>query len=147
MRHCLEESVAGGVVEPRVVVRASHAGLQVQGLAGNLLGGELAGVGHPAGRGRVGVDRAAFLPRVEVLDLGRLAGVLDPLDDLRHGHEVDVVVVGEHLVDPVEEGVEELGVVLEPGGVVIKAERCAVLVVMTLEVVVEEGVELITCCD
>lgn len=145
MRHCLEEAIAGGVVEPRVVVRATHAGLQVQCLAGDFLGRELAGVGHPAGRGGVGVDRASFLPRIEVLDLGRLAGVLDPLDDLRHGHEVDIVVVGEDLVDPVEEGVEELGIVLEPGGVVVEAERGAVLVVVTLKVVVEEGVELIAC--
>lgn len=70
---------------------------------------------------------------------------MDPLDDLSHGHEVDVVVVGQDLVDPVQEGVEELGVVLQPGGVVIEAERGAVRVVMTFEVVVEESVELITC--
>jgi hypothetical protein len=54
-------------------------------------------------------------------------------------------VVGEDLIDPVEEGVEELGVVLEPGSVVVETEWSAVLVVVTLEVVVEESVELITC--
>jgi len=102
-------------------------------------------VGHPA----VGdsLDGTLFAPGLEVLDLGDGAGVLHPLDDLGHGDEVDVIVVGQHLVDPVEEGVEELGVVLQPGGVEEETQRSAVLLVMAIEVVVEEVVELVSGQD
>jgi len=111
----LEETIASGIADPWVVVGAPDAGLQVDGLPGNLLGGQLAGVGHPAGG--LALDHALLPPGLEVLDLADSAWVLHPLDHLGHGHEVHVVVVGQDLVDPVEEGVEELGVVLQPGGV------------------------------
>lgn len=65
------------------------------------------------------------------------------MDDLGHGHEVHVAVVLEDFVDPEEESVEEFGVVLEPGGVVVEAEWSAVLIVVTLKVVVEKSVKLI----
>lgn len=65
------------------------------------------------------------------------------MNDLRHGDEIDVVVVGEDFIDPVEESFEEFRVVFEPCGVEVQAQRCAVLIVVTLEVVVEESVELI----
>lgn len=66
------------------------------------------------------------------------------MNDLSHRHEVNVVVVGENFINPVEESVEEFGVVFQPGGVVVKTERGTVLIVVTLEVMVKECVELIT---
>ena len=116
----LQEPVACGVVQPRVVVGAADAGVQVDGLAGELLGGQLAPVGGHADGAALG--GALFLPGGEVLGTVDRHGVLDPLDDLGHGDEVHLGVVLEHLVDPVEEGVEELGVVLEPGCVEEESE-------------------------
>ena len=102
-------------------------------------------MGDPAG-GRP-VNHALLLPRLETLRLGYRARILDPLDHLGHGHEVHVVVVRQHLVYPVEERVQELGIVLEPGGVEVEAEGGPVLLVMAVEVVVEEVVELVTGQD
>jgi len=141
----LEETIASGIADPWVVVGAPDAGLQVDGLPGNLLGGQLAGVGHPAGG--LALDHALLPPGLEVLDLADGAWVLHPLDHLGHGHEVHVVVVGQDLVDPVEEGVEELGVVLQPGGVEVQTQGSAVLVVVAVEVVVQEVVELVAGQD
>lgn len=62
-----------------------------------------------------------------------------------HGHEINVVVVCKNFIDPVKESFEEFGVVFQPCRVIIEAERSAILVVMTVEIVVEEGVKLITC--
>lgn len=142
---CLKESISGRIVEPRVVWRATVAGVQSECLAGQLLGGEGAGVGDGAGGG---TDWAALLlPGLEVLDLGAGLRVLDPLDDLGHGDEVDVAVLGQDLVHPEEESVHEFGVVLQPGGVEEEAERGAVLGVVAVKVVVEEGVELLARQD
>jgi hypothetical protein len=69
---------------------------------------------------------------------------LHPLNDLCHCYEVNIVMVGENFIDPVKEGVEEFRVVFQPGSVEVKTERCAICVVMTFKVVVEESVELIT---
>lgn len=126
------------------MIGTSHAGLKVDKLPGNLLRCQSAGGRNPTGWLGVLVDRALLSPWLEVLDFVGSLRVLHPLDDLCHGHEVNVVMVGQDLVDPVKEGVEEFGIVLEPGGMEIKAERRAVSVVMTLKVVVQEGVELIT---
>ena len=142
---CLKESVAGRIVEPWIVWRASVACLQSERLAGQLLGGKGARVWHPAGRSS---DRIAFLlPRVEVLDFGAGLRVLDPLDDLGHGDEVDVAVLGQYLVRPEEESVHEFRIVLEPSGVEEETQRRAVLRVMPVEIVVEEGVELLAGQD
>lgn len=139
---CLKESISGRIVEPRVVWRATVAGVQSECLAGQLLGGEGAGVGDGAGGG---TDWAALLlPGLEVLDLGAGLRVLDPLDDLGHGDEVDVAVLGQDLVHPEEESVHEFGVVLQPGGVEVETERSPVLIVVTVEVVGQEVVELIS---
>merc|ERR1712027_9966 len=86
----LEESVAGGVVDPGVLVGAAHAGVQVEGLAGQLVGGQLAAVGRQAGR--LGLGLALLLPGLKVPGSVDIARVLDPLDDLRHGDKVDIVV-------------------------------------------------------
>ena len=51
------------------------------------------------------------------------------------------------LVNPVEEGIEELWVVLEPGSVEVETEGSSVLVVMAVEVVGEEVVELVSSED
>ena len=52
-----------------------------------------------------------------------------------------------NFVQPVEEGVEEAGVVLEPGSVEAEAEGGPVLLVVAVEVVVEEVVELFLPAD
>ena len=69
------------------------------------------------------------------------------MDDLSGRDEVDIFVFGERLIDPEEERVEHLGVVLEPSGVVEETQWGTVALVMTVEVVVEEGVELLTVED
>lgn len=137
----LEETISGGVVEPWIVVWASDARLQVDGLAGNLFAGQLARVRYPTG-GR-SLYHALFPPRLEVLHFVDDPWLLDPLDHLRHGHEVHVIVVGEHLVDPEQERVQVLGVVLQPRRVEVQTHRRPVLVVVPVEVVVQEVVELI----
>ena len=141
----LDETVASGVVEPWVVVGASDAGVKVKGFSGQLLGGQLAPVGGNAGWS--GLDGALFLPGLEGSSLVDVLGVLDPLDDLGHGDEVHVIVVAQDLVNPVQEGVQELGVVLQPGSVEEQAKRSTVLVVVTIEVVCQKVVELISAQD
>lgn len=56
-------------------------------------------------------------------------------------------MVGQHLIDPVHEGVEELGVVLEPGSVEVQSQWGTVLFVVTIEVMVQEVVELVSGQD
>lgn len=141
----LEETVSGGVVEPRVVVGAPDARLQVDGLPGNLFAGQLARVWYPTGWWSF--DHTLFPPWFEVLHLVDDSRLLDPLDHLRHGDEIHVVVVGQHFVDPEKERVQVFGVVLQPGGVEVQAHGRAVLVVMPVEVVVQKVVELITGQD
>jgi len=141
----LEESIAGRIVKPGIVGRATVAGLHVEGLSGQLFGVESARVGHRAGLNSSGT--AVLLPGREANRFGAGLGVLDPLDDLSGRDEIDIVVFGERLIDPEEERVEHLGVVLQPGGVVEETERSTVGRVMTVEVVVEESVELLTVED
>lgn len=137
----LKESIAGRIVEPGVVGRAAIARVQSESFTRELFGGEGAGIGDPTGRGS---DRVAFLlPRLKVLDLVDALGVLDPLDDLRHGDKVDVIVLANDFVHPKEEGVHEFGIVLEPSGVEEETERSAVLSVVPVKVVVQESVELL----
>ena len=69
------------------------------------------------------------------------------MDDLGHGDEVDILVDVPDLVQPVEKGVEELRVVLEPSGVVEETEGRPVLLVVPVEVVVEKVVELLLAAD
>lgn len=52
-------------------------------------------------------------------------------------------MIGQNLIDPVEEGVEELGIVLQPGSMEIQAEWSTILIVMAIEIVIQEIVELI----
>lgn len=136
----LKEPITRRIVEPRIVWRATVTSVQSERLSGQLLGGESARVGYPAGRSS---DGAAFLlPWLEVLDFSAGLRILDPLDNLSHGDEVDVGVFGHNFVHPKEESIHEFGVVLQPSGVEEEAEWGAVLSVMAIEVVVEESVEL-----
>ena len=107
-----EDAVPGGVTEPGVLVGAAETGLHVEHLPRQLGRVQLAAVGHEAVV--PGPGRALLLPRPEVLGGVHAGGVLDPLDDLGHGHEVHLLVVLQGLVHPVEEGIQELGVVLQP---------------------------------
>lgn len=138
----LEETITGRVVHPWVVVRAAYASLQVDGFAGNFLGGQFAGVGHPAGW--LAFDHTFLPPWFEVLGLGDSKWSLHPLNDLCHCDEVDIFVIGQDLIDPVEEGIQEFGIVLQPSRMEVQTQWCTILIVMTIEIVIEEVVELIT---
>lgn len=144
-RDGLEEAVTSRIVDPWVIVRAADTGLQVDGLSGNLLRGQLAGVRYPASWRPL--HDTLLSPGLEVLRFRDRAGVLDPLDHLGHRDEVDVVVVRQDLVDPEEERVQELGIVLQPGCVEVETQWGAVLLVMAVEVVVQEVVELVSGQD
>lgn len=141
----LQEAIAGGVVQPGIVVGATDASVEMEGFAGQFLGRQLAGAGSKARRLRF--DLALLLPGLEVSGLVRVLGILDPLDDLRHSDEVNVLVLSQNLVDPVEESIEEFGVVLEPGSMEEETKGSTVLIVVTVEVVSEEIVELIAAQD
>lgn len=139
----LKETIASWVTEPWIVIRASDASLKIDELSGNLLRRQSASIWHPTSWLSVLIDRALFPPWLEVLDFAGGFGILHPLDNLRHCGEVDVIMVGQDFIDPVEEGVEEFGVVLQPSGVEVKTKWRSVCVIMTLEVVVQECVELV----
>jgi len=141
----LQEAITGGVVQPGIVVGATDASVKMEGFSGQFLGRQLAGAGSEARRRRLNV--ALLLPGVKVFGLVRVLGILDPLDDLSHSDEVNILVLSQNLIDPVEEGIEELGVVLEPGSVEEETKRGTVLIVVTVEVVSEEIVELIAAQD
>lgn len=142
-RQCkdLEESVTSWIVQPWVIVGASYAGLQVNGFAGNLLGGELTGMWHPTGWRSF--DGTLLPPRFEVLYLRYGSRILNPLNDLCHCHKVNVIVVGQHFIDPIQECVQVFGIILEPSRMEVQTERCSILIVMSIEVVIQEIVELI----
>merc|ERR1719507_1296003 len=91
--------------------------------------------------------RALLLPGGIVL--GRIHGyrVLNPLDDLGHGDEVRFWVALQDFVDPVQEGIKIFRVVLQPCSMEEQTERGPVLVEVTVEVVSEEVVELVSAED
>ena len=109
----IQDSLSVRIVFPRILIGAPGAGVHHQLLARQLLViGQLAGFRHEALC--PGAGGALLLPRGEVP--GGLHGdrVLDPLDHLGLGHEVDLGMVGENLINPVEESIKELGSVLQP---------------------------------
>ena len=114
--------------------------MQSQSLSGQFLGGERARVGHPASR--VSSWAAFLLPWLERTRLAARLGILHPLNDLGHGDEVNVVVLAADLIDPEEESVHKLGIVLQPSGVEEESEGGAVLSVMAIEIMIQEGIEL-----
>ena len=104
--------------------------------------GQLAGVGDQAVS--PGAGGTLLLPGGEVP--GSLDGdrVLDPLDDLGLSHEVDLRMVGQDFINPIEEGIQELRVILQPRRVEEKSKWSSVLVKMSVEVVSQEVVKLIS---
>lgn len=72
------------------------------------------------------INGALLLPWLKVLDFVGSLWILHPLDDLRHRDKVNVAVIGQDLIDPVQEGVEEFGIVLEPCSVEVEAEWGAI---------------------
>lgn len=139
----LEETVTGWIVKPWVVVWTSHAGLEVDEFSGNFLRCQSACVRYPTSWLSIEFNRALLNPWFKVLDFVWGFRVLHPLDHLCHCNEVNVFVVGQDLIDPVEEGIEEFRIVLQPGSVEIKTQRSSVCVVMTLKVVIQKSIELI----
>jgi len=108
-------------------------------LSGKFSGGQ--GTGVRQGTCGLSLDVALFLPGSEVVDTADLSGRLNPLKDLGHRDEVHVVLV-KKFIDPLQESVKVLGIELEPGGMEIKTQGGPVGLVMSLEVMVEEVVEL-----
>lgn len=82
-------------------------------------------------------------PRLEILRLRHRPRVLDPLDHLGHRHEVDVIVVGQDFINPEQERIQKLRIVLQPSRVEVETQRRPVLLVVAVEVVGQEVVELI----
>jgi len=90
------------------------------------------------------LDSALLLPGLVVVELVNGARILHPLDDLGHGHEIYVGVVGQSLIQPEEEGVQDLGIVLQESRVEEETKRSSVGLVMTVKVINQELVELIS---
>jgi hypothetical protein len=138
---CLEvESFSGGVEEPGVVVRALEAGVQAEGLSGQLSRGQGAGVWQRA----VGLTLhiAFVLPFGVITEGSDVHGVLHPLDNLKLGNKVDITLSGKFISDPFLENLRESLVNLKPTGVEAQTEWGPVGAVMSLEVVFEEAFEL-----
>lgn len=137
----LEETVSGRIVDPWVVVRTSDASLQIDGLTRNFFRRQFAGMWQPTVWNTF--NHTLLPPRFEIFRLGYRPWILDPLDDLGHGYEIDVIVIREHLVHPEEERVKEFRIVLQPRGVEVQTERGAILFVVAVEVVIQKVVELV----
>lgn len=88
---------------------------------------------------------ALLLPGLVVVELTNGSWILHPLDDLGHGDKVDVGVVSQSLIQPEEEGIQDLRIVLQESRVEEKTERSSVGFVMAIEVISQELVELISC--
>ena len=117
----------------------------MEGLSGQFLGGQFAAVGSQTGWS--GLRGTLLLPGLKVPDSAVVLRVLDPLDDLGHGHKVDIIVRLNDLINPVEESIKVGGVILQPSGVEEESQGSPVLVIMTVEVVSKEVVELISAQD
>lgn len=89
---------------------------------------------------------AFFFPFLEVSETSQFGGVLHPLDDLEHGDEVDVIA-GQHVVHELDESSFEFLLALKPRSREVKAERSAVGVEVTIEVVLQHLTELLTGSD
>lgn len=118
---CLEEAIASGIVQPRVVVGASDARVQMDSFSGQLLRCKLAHVGGQTGKLFWG--STLLFPGLESFGKIDSLRILNPLDDLRHGDKVNIFVRLEHLIHPIKEGIEERRVVLQPSGVEEQTKR------------------------
>lgn len=138
------EVVSGRILDPWVVVGALDASMKTNRFSWKLPGGQWAGVWQ--GTDRLTLDLALLFPGSELIDRTDFGGLLNPLENLGHGDEIDVVLL-EHLIDPLDECVEVLGVELQPGSVEVETEWGTVGLVVALEVVIQEVVELFTGND
>jgi len=117
----------------------------VEGFSRQFLGGQLAAVGGNAWFGWW--DIALLLPGAKVKGTISVLWILDPLDDLCHGYKVDIIVLLKSLINPEEEGIQDVEVVIQPCSMEEESERSTVLIVVTVEVVVQESVKLFTILD
>ncbi len=106
--------------------------METQRLSGQLPRRQWARVGQRA----VGLTLhvALLLPLGEVAQRRQFRGVLHPLDDLKHCDEVDVVAI-DHLIDELDELLDETLVLLEPGRMEVQAEGSAIAAKVPVEVV------------
>ena len=104
--------------------------------------GELAAVGHQTVFS--GSWGTFLLPWGKVLGFIHADRALDPEDDLGHCHKVDLFVVLKCLIHPVEEGIQKFWIIFQPGRVGKETQWGSVLVKMSVEIVSEEVVELVS---
>ena len=130
------ETVTSGILDPGVVVGAFDAGVQSEGLPGQLASGEGAGVGKAAER--LALDCATALPLLEIPQRHCACWVLHPLNDLELSDKVDIVVGGGNVGHPLVEDLGESLVGDQPGGVEGEREGSAVGAVVALKVVVQQ---------
>ena len=102
-----------------------------------------AGLGKRAGGGAF--DIALLLPLLEGAQVADLRRVLHPLDDLQHGDEVDVVLLGD-LVDELGQR-PPLLFVFQERSLEVQAEGRLVGVVVAVEVVVQQGGQIVGVAD
>lgn len=134
------EIVSSGILEPWIVLWTFGTSVQSNGLAGQLSSGQGASIGQVAQR--LALDFALLLPGGKVANVVHGSWLLHPLQHLGHGDKVNVVLV-QHFVDPLHEGVQQFGVRLEPAGVEEYAHGRSVRLVVAVEVVVQEVIELV----
>lgn len=138
------ETVAGWVQQPRVGVGALHAGEETESFAGQFSGVQRAGVGQRAEG--LALDVALLLPLLEVAQRVELGRVLHPLDDLQHRDEENVIS-SQHLFDKLDQLFAVFFLRFQPRCVEVEAERCAVAIVVTVEVVAQKTSELLAALD
>ena len=107
-----------------------------------LVCGQFAAVGHKAVFSRSW--GTLLLPWSKVLGFIHTDRALDPEDDLGHCHKVDLFVVLQGLIHPVEESIQKFWIIFKPGGVGEETKWSSVLVKMSVEIVSEEVVELVS---
>ena len=101
------EIISGGVLKPRIVLRAFDTGMKTDRLSWKLSGRERASVGQ--GAKRLSLHIALLFPGSEIADSRVLGGLLNPLQYLSHRDKVDVVLV-QNFIDPLNESIEIFGV-------------------------------------
>ena len=74
---------------------------------------------------RLPLDVTLLFPLLEVAKTIQLGGVLHPLDDLEHRHEVHVVPA-QHLLDELDQFLPVLLLALQPRGVEVQPQGGAV---------------------
>ena len=109
----LENSLSKWVILPWILIGTPGTRVHDELLSGKFFViGQLTGVGNQAVSS--GTWRTLFLPGREVP--GSLNGhwILHPLDHLGLGDEVNFWMVGQDFINPVEEGIQEFWIVLQP---------------------------------